>query len=274
MNKRIKISSRRRVITYAEDEKAPFWLEHLLGLIITGLVLIVGGMIVLSLTDWGRVTMAWLGLGLGGALFVWLLAEAWRSLRTGERAMVWIGEAIGAFGWGGMAAALGGGIPFVFWRSARGDLPEWAFALPGIGAVAFTGVAMIGMWMQTRGPLPALDRTPRSARVVWNTEDPEGGQNIAVRYRGADGEHHEAELADLIDDSSLDRFAVSTTWQIYAFQDVRLSDAVVFLTEEHDDVWRDGYKLDGVRLGGESGPLKPGPGSPFLREGGRWEFEQ
>ncbi|MGO2095977.1 MAG: hypothetical protein ACTH2J_02285 [Candidatus Microbacterium stercoravium] len=41
----------------------------------------------------------------------------------------------------------------------------------------------------------------------------------------------------------------------------------------HDDVWHNGYKLDGVRLGGESGPVTPGPGSPFLRQDGKWTFD-
>lgn len=68
-------------------------------------------------------------------------------------------------------------------------------------------------------------------------------------------------------------FAPGTAWQVYAFRDPALSDAVVMLTEVHDDVWRNGYKLDGVRLGGESGPVTPGPGSPFLRQDGKWTFD-
>jgi len=73
---------------------------------------------------------------------------------------------------------------------------------------------------------------------MFNADDADGGQSLTLRYLGVDGEAHEAELADLI-----------------------------------DDVWRDGYKLDGVRLGGEGGPLKPGPGSPFLREDSKWRFD-
>ena len=45
------------------------------------------------------------------------------------------------------------------------------------------------------------------------------------------------------------------------------------LTEEHEDVWREGYVLDRIRLGTERGPFQPGPGSPFLREGSKWKFE-
>lgn len=59
---------------------------------------------------------------------------------------------------------------------------------------------------------------------------------------------------------------------VYAFRDPELADSVVFLTEAHDEVWRSGWKLDGVRIGGEGGPVKPGPGSPFLRDGSKWEF--
>lgn len=106
-----------------------------------------------------------------------------------------------------------------------------------------------------------------------NTSDAEGGQEITVRYRGADREEYDAELADLIDDSWLGEFTPGTTWQVHAFADPELANSVVFLTEVHDDVWRDGYKLNGVRLGGESGPLRPGPGSPFLGEDSKWTFE-
>jgi len=273
MSKRVKVTSRKRVVVYGEDDKTPFWLEHVGALIVIGLIVIVGGMVVLSLSDWGRATMVWLGLGLGLVMAVWLAIDPWRSLRAGEPAAVWAGEAISAFGWSAMTISLAAGIPYVFWRGPD-TLPEWAFAIPGVGSVVFTAIAALGTWMQTRRPLPALDRTPRSARVTLNTEDAEGRQDIIVRYEGVDGERHDAELADLIDASCLHRFAPGATWQVYAFRDPKLADSVVFLTEAHDDVWRDGYKLDGVRLGGEGGPVRPGPGSPFLREDSKWSFEQ
>lgn len=272
MNMRAKITMRRRVVVIGEDEKAPFWLEHLLALIFIGVGGFIVGAVLLALTDWGRATLVWIGLGFGVVMTVWLAVEPFRSFRAGERVSVWVGEALSAFGWGAMTISLAAGIPFVFWIGPD-HAPEWAFFLPGAGCVVFTAIAALGMFLQTRGPLPALDRTPRTARVLFNSDDADGGQSITVRYRGVDGDKHDAELADLIDDSWRDRFAPGTTWQVYAFREANLADSVVFLTEEHEDVWRDGYKLNGVRLGGEGGPVTPGPGSPFLREGGKWKFE-
>lgn len=95
---------------------------------------------------------------------------------------------------------------------------------------------------------------------------------LVLRYRGIDGHRHSAQLADYPDETWIDRFAPGSTWQVYAFQDPDLADSVVFLTEAHDDVWRAGYVLDGVRIGVEGGPLKPAPGSPFLREDSKWRF--
>lgn len=274
MNKRIRITTRKRVVVYGDDDKVPFWLDHLLGLIVIGLIVLVGGMVALSLSDWGRATLVWLGLviGLGLVVTVWLAMAPWRSLRAGEPATVWVGETLAAFGWSAMSVLLVAGMPYIFWRGPGRISPAWEYVVP-LGALGLTAVAGLGMWMQTRGPLPALDRTPRPARVVINADDAEGGQSLVLRYRGVDGEEYEAELADLIDDTWLDRFAPGSVWQVYAFRDLSLANTVVFLTEEHDEVWRDGYKLDGVRLGGEGGPIAPGPGSPFLREDSRWTFE-
>lgn len=143
--------------------------------------------------------------------------------------------------------------------------------LIGVGALCLV-LMIVCMFRATRGPLPALNRTPRTARVILRADDVDGGQTILVEYRDADGEGHDAQLADVIDESWEDSFAPGTRWQVYAFRDPELADSVVFLTEAHDDVWRSGYKLDGVRIGGEGGPVKPGPGSPFLREGSKWEF--
>ena len=272
MSRHIKITSRERIVVYDKDTKAPFWLEHLLGLILVGLIVIVGGMIVLSLTDWGRAALVWLGIALGLAMAVWLFIDPWRSWRRGEPTPVWAGEALSASGWTVMTLCLGAGIPYVFWRGVHA-LPEWAFAVPGAGAAVGTAIAILGLRLQISRPLPALDRTPRTARVMFHGDDAEGGQSLALRYRGHDGEDHNAELADLIDESWLGRFAPGTTWLIYAFRVRKLADTVVFLTEEHDDVWRNGYKLDGVRLGGESGPVRTGPGSPFFRADSTWVFE-
>jgi len=271
MSKSVKFTRRKRVTVIDGDGGAPFWLEHIGLFIVAGLAVVVGGMILLALTDWGRAAMVWGGLGFGVLMAVWLAIDPWRSLRTGEPLSVWVGEAIAALGWGGLTVSLAAGIPYVFWRGQE-RLPEWAFALPGAGAVVFTGIATLGMWLQTRQPLPALDRRPRVATVILNTDDADGGQCISVRYLGVDDREHDAELADLIDETWRGRFAAGTTWQVFAFRDPELADSVVFLTESHDDVWRNGYKLDRVRLGGEGGPLAPAPGSPFLRDGGKWTF--
>lgn len=243
MNKRIKITSARTgSVVYENNDKAPFWIEHILALIVIGVVVVVGGIIALVLTDWGRAAMGW------------------------------IGEALAAIGWGGMAIVLAAGLPVAF-SGGFNDDSSWGFIIPGGGAILGGGIAALGMWLMTRGPLPALDRTPRTAKVMFNVDDAEGGQDITVRYLGADGEEHDADLADAIDDDWEDRFKPGTTWQIYAFRDPTLATSVVFLTEQHDDVWRKGYNLSGVRLGGESGPVTRGPGSPFLREGCKWVFE-
>jgi hypothetical protein len=273
MNKRIKITSARKgSVVYENNGKAPFWLEHLLALIVIGIVVVVGGIIALALTDWGRAAMGWIGLAFGIAITVFLAIAPVKSFRAGERTNVWIGETLAAIGWGGMAIALAAGLPVAF-SGGFNDDSSWGFIIPGGGAILGTGIAGLGMWLMTRGPLPALDRTPRTAKVMFNVDDAEGGQDITVRYLGADGEEHDADLADVIDDDWENRFTPGTTWQIYAFRDPTLVASVVFLTEQHDDVWRKGYNLGGVRLGGESGPVTRGPGSPFLREGSRWTFE-
>lgn len=272
MNKRITIKARGRVVTDGRDDRSPLWVEHFGVLLVLGLIVVAGSIVVLSLWDWGRATMVWLGVGLSLVMAIVLFRDPWRSFREGRSARIWLGEALSAFGWCATIVALAVALPYVFWRGFD-DLPEWAFAIPGIAAGLFSVLAFLGMRLQLRQPLPTLDKSSRSARVTLNTEDFEGMQTIAVRYTGTDGENHDAELADLIDDSWLDRFAPGSVWQVYAFRDANLADSVVFLTEDHDEVWRNGYKLNGVRFGAENGPIKPGPGSPFLRKDSRWEFE-
>ncbi|WP_067431772.1 hypothetical protein [Nocardioides jensenii] len=147
----------------------------------------------------------------------------------------------------------------------------------GVGAAVLTAALLIHMLVvlhkATRGPLPALDRTPRTARVVLNADDDEG-HTLLLRYRGVDGHKHHAQLADCPDETWIDRFAPGTTWEVYAFLDPNLADSVVFLTEAHEEVRRAGYVLDGVRIGGEGGPLEPAPGSPFLGEDSKWGFSE
>lgn len=125
-------------------------------------------------------------------------------------------------------------------------------------------------------PLPALDRTPRTATVTANEESDfqTGWPGLYVSYTGTDGKRHDVHLADHVDGSWLDRFPVGSTCEVYAFADPALADTVVFLTEAHDDVRRMGiYLWLGVRGVVQTGQFKkPRPGSPFFREGTTWEF--
>ncbi|GAA4672926.1 hypothetical protein [Gordonia humi] len=263
MSRRVTITTGRRTVAHDEDDAAPFWLEHLVALVIAGVIVVAGALVLLSLTDRGRAALVWLGLALGLVMACGLAIGPWRSRRAGKPPTVWIGEALSAFGWSATTVCLAAGIPYVFWRGPD-TIPEWAFAVPGVGAVVFMTIA--GLGVRIRRQLPALNLDPRRATVLFNDSDADGRQSIALRYQGVDGEEHDAELADMIDDSWLDRFAPGTIWQVYAFRDPMLATSVLFLTEAHDDVWRNGYKLDGVRLGGEGGPVRPGPGSPFFGE--------
>src|SRR5699024_5670758 len=69
---------------------------------------------------------------------------------------------------------------------------EWGVLIPVGGTALSLGLVALGMRMMSKGPLPALDRTPRTAKVMFNVDDAEGGQDITVRYLGADGEEHDA----------------------------------------------------------------------------------
>lgn len=65
MNKRVKISMRKRTVVFDGDDKAPFWLEHFVPLVWSGIAVFLVRMVLLSLTDWGRAAMVWIGLGFG-----------------------------------------------------------------------------------------------------------------------------------------------------------------------------------------------------------------
>lgn len=153
-----------------------------------------------------------------------------------------------------------------------GDLLFWCAIAAAVVTGGLTLHMVIELSILTRRPLPALDRTPRTATVVLNVNDGES-RTLLLQYIGADGEAYDAQLADYIDDGWEEAFAPGSEWQVYAFRDPDLAVTVLFLTEAHDAVWRSGYVLDGVRIGGESGPVKRGPGSPFLRSPGKWRFE-
>lgn len=128
MSKSVKFTRRKRVTVIDGDGGAPFWLEHIGLFIVAGLAVVVGGMILLTLTDWGRAAMVWGGLGFGVLMAAWLAIDPWRSLRTGEPLSVWVGEAIAALGWGRAHRFAGGRDPVC--------LLAWAGALPGVGVRA------------------------------------------------------------------------------------------------------------------------------------------
>lgn len=162
----------------------------------------------------------------------------------------------------------------IWWLVALGwgDVLLWGGVAAAVVVAALLIHLVIDVLVLTRKPLPALDRTARTATVVLNASDGEG-RTLLLHYIGANGDAHDAQLADYIDDSWEESFAPGSEWQVYAFRDPDLADTVVFLTEAHDEVCRCGYVLDGVRIGGESGPVKRGPGSPFLGTSSKWTFE-
>lgn len=126
--------------------------------------------------------------------------------------------------------------------------------------------------IRNRRPLPALDRTPRTATVLARSAAPRkpirGGTQIPgdfllveVAYVDADGRTRREPLADLFPGTEAERFAVGTTWQVYGFQ---RPTGRCLLAEAHDDVARIGYHLDGVRAKEERGAFPPRTGSPIL----------
>src|SRR5690606_14648662 len=168
----------------------------------------------------------------------------------------------------GSSLAIGLGV---WWLAAQGwgDVLIWGGIVAGVIVGGLMLHLIVDLSIRTRKPLPALYRTVRIATVVLNANDGES-RTLLLQYAGADGEAHNAQLADYIDDDWDEAFAPGSEWQVYAFRDPGLSDTVVFLTEAHDEVWRSGYVLDGVRIGGESGPVKRAPGSPFLSATSKW----
>lgn len=187
--------------------------------------------------------------------------------------LVWLAEHY----WALVVVIYGSGLAIglgVWWLAAQGwgDVLIGCAIVAGIIVSALTLHMIIEVSILTRRPLPALDRTARTATVVLNANDGES-RTLLLQYIGANGEACNAQLADYIADNWDEAFVPGSEWQIYAFRDPDLADSVVFLTEAHDEVWRSGYVLDGVRIGGESGPVKPGPGSPFLKGTGKWRFE-
>jgi hypothetical protein len=243
------------------------WKEPVFPLLVGVVLLVAAGVLLLVNVGWGLAALFWFGIVLGVVLTLLGLLRALRSYSSGELRTVWAGQVVAAIAWGGLVISLTSGVALIFM-----DGPGAGLWLTVVGGIGFALLLIVGMWLQTRGPLPALDRRPRPARVVANTDDGEGMQILRVRYVAANGVEYEADLADLIDDTWVGSFELGTIWQVYAFADLRYAEAVVFLTELHDDVWRSGYKFHGVRFSGESGPVPRGPGSPFLYANSRWTF--
>ncbi|MGO2521514.1 MAG: hypothetical protein ACTH8F_15445 [Microbacterium sp.] len=148
----------------------------------------------------------------------------------------------------------------------------WAtWLMLGIGVIFVVGMPLL-IWrsfVTKDEPRPLLDRSRTyQASVVFagksSSFDESAVANVLVEYVDAEGEAQQVWLADVIDDSWVDRFAVGSRWQIYAHDPPHPSPRVV-LTEAHNDVWRSGIDMRTNRFGGglSEGVWPPGPGSPF-----------
>lgn len=114
----------------------------------------------------------------------------------------------------------------------------------------------------TRKPLPALDRTPRTAAVVAvHAASQSELQMVEVEFPDGAGTVGRACLVDLFDSSAARAFTVGSRWQVYSFMK---DQSRCLLAEEHDDVPRSGYQLDGLRIGNERLTFPPRQGSPIL----------
>jgi len=138
-----------------------------------------------------------------------------------------------------------------------------------VGLLAICFAAPIILARPYRKKLPALDRKPRKAIVTgrksFNPEpDPDtfmpAYELVTVRVE-VDGVANDTMIADIVAAESLDRFAVGSVWNVYAFEDpMALNNAPgpgrtrVILTEAHDDVIRTGYDLGFYTLHDEAGP--------------------
>lgn len=196
-----------------------------------------------------------------------------RNWRMVEPAMFLI------FGLTAVAALVG--VGFTIWALVGGDAP-----VPGwVGPVILLGsgptTAMMGWFLRLEAtPLPALHRQPFDAVVTgFAPLDHEGPFEddhpalVEVRFE-RDGQTVEAVTVDVIPAAERARFAPGSRWSVYDFEQ---HNGRVILTEDHDDVPRGGFNLDGVRIATESHPAnRSAPGSPVLgrdfenRVGGAW----
>lgn len=150
------------------------------------------------------------------------------------------------------------------------------WAVVGI-SVAFVVLTMMFLMVRraegtTRNPLPALDRTPRTAtaigwhpapqsRIRFGTDEPRGTRMIEVEYVDDTGAVRRELLADLFAGAELDPFVTGSTWQVYGFEKPH---GRCLLTEAHDEIPRCGYNLDGLRVRTERQEFSPRTGSPIL----------
>lgn len=92
MNKKVRITMRGRAVVVRQDGNGPFWLAHIIPIVCMGLALLIGGIVLLASTNWGRVTLMSTGLGLGIVLTVYLLIAPVRGIRQGTPAVSWTGD--------------------------------------------------------------------------------------------------------------------------------------------------------------------------------------
>lgn len=100
---------------------------------------------------------------------------------------------------------------------------------------------------------PSVHPAPRTATVIGTQLVEVGAEaSSSVRlYKVAihDGpETFTSLIADVFEGEERDTFDRDSKWQVYEFCHSR---ARVVLTEAHDDLWRKGYELSGLRLGNE-----------------------
>lgn len=112
----------------------------------------------------------------------------------------------------------------------------------------------------SRKQLPVLDRIARTATVI-GTQHIRDVRLVEVEYIDGAATVRREYLADVVLGPELDRFAIGTTWQVYGF---RKPQGRCLLTEIHDDLPRNGYDLDGLRIMHEQMLFEDREGSPIL----------
>ena len=146
--------------------------------------------------------------------------------------------------------------------------PAWPWLIFGPTVLVLLAAIAVDVLRHRRGPLPALDPTPRQGTVVshrlQSTGDHSSRRVTKVEYRAADGEAHRTELLEELTAESMQAIPVGTPVELYVFQDPQYARTAAFLTETHDDLVREGavvlWGVDRTPRFAE-GPMA---GSPFL----------